>query len=153
MEYRLSSLTEFPPFPPLNTPPRTARLIYFPVDRVSRREKEKGAAGLMRSYFDFSTSPRLFFARPPFNRVLGSRSMESYAYSFAEMERIHIYTIGSFTEISATGWSNYFDFCGQRTAAELDKRGDKQDARFENMPGSVALRWYKRRGWFGLKIL
>lgn len=67
--------------------------------------------------------------------------MESYAYSFAEMERIHIYTIGSFTEISATGWSNYFDFCGQRTAAELDKRGDKQeDARFENMPGSVALR-------------
>lgn len=101
MEYRLSSLTEFPPFPPLNTPPRTARLIYFPVDRVSRREKEKGAAGLMRSYFDFSTSPRLFFARPPFNRVLGSRSMESYAYSFAEMERIHIYTIGSFTEISA----------------------------------------------------
>lgn len=139
MEYRLSSLTEFPPFPPLNTPPRTARLIYFPVDRVSRREKEKGAAGLMRSYFDFSTSPRLFFARPPFNRVLGSRSMESYAYSFAEMERIHIYTIGSFTEISAMGWSNYFDFCGQRTAAELDKRGDKQ-ARFENMPGSVALR-------------
>lgn len=92
MEYRLSSLTEFPPFPPLNTPPRTARLIYFPVDRVSRREKEKGAAGLMRSYFDFSTSPRLFFARPPFNRVLGSRSMESYAYSFAEMEcRVYIY--------------------------------------------------------------
>lgn len=92
MEYRLSSLTEFPPFPPLNTPPRTARLIYFPVDRVSRREKEKGAAGLMRSYFDFSTSPRLFFARPPFNRVLGSHSMESYAYSFAEMEcRVYIY--------------------------------------------------------------
>lgn len=140
MEYRLSSLTEFPPFPPLNTPPRTARLIYFPVDRVSRREKEKGAAGLMRSYFDFSTSPRLFFARPPFNRVLGSRSMESYAYSFAEIEcRVYIY-IQSDRLQRFRPWSNYFDFCGQRTAAELDKRGDKQDARFENMPGSVALR-------------
>lgn len=57
MEYRLSSLTEFPPFPPLNTPPRTARLIHFPVDRAAKRT---GAAGLMRSYFDFSTSPRAF---------------------------------------------------------------------------------------------
>lgn len=28
------------------------------------------------------------------------------------MECIYIY-IYSFTEISATGWSNYFDFCGQ----------------------------------------
>lgn len=83
MEYRLSSLTEFPPFPPLNTPPRTGRLIHFPVDRAAKRT---GAAGLMRSYFDFSTSPRAF-SSPALNRVLGSRLMESYAYTKWEEKR------------------------------------------------------------------